>query len=109
MEPRLIALSVLLVIWVTFSGCIQQPAESGSDNVSESVEEGLSVELKKEIYFELVKYQDDISFDDSDYAQKQQDAYKVLADRYEVEESEIRSLVVEGSKELWPVPPFPKN
>ena len=108
MDSRLISLSILLVILVAFSGCTQKESGTVSADTSAPVEEGLSEDLKKEVYFELVKYQDGISFEDPDYAQKNQDAYIVLAERYNLQEADVRSIAVEGSKELWPVPPLPK-
>jgi len=108
MKIRLIALLTLLVVLVAFSGCTQKQSEPAPADTSAPVEEGLSEDLKKEVYFELVKYQDGISFEDLDYAQKQQGAYQVIADRYGIEESEVRKIVTEGIKKDWPMPPPPK-
>ncbi len=109
MKSKIILISTLLVlILVAFSGCTQRTQDTASPDAG-PVKEGLSEEQKKEIYYNLVEYQDSIPFSDPDYGNRQQEAYVIIADRYGVEESEVRKIVSEGIEKDWPMPPPPKN
>ena len=108
MKSKTILIFMLLVlILVAFSGCTQQTQNNTSPEAG-PVKEGLSEEQKKEIYYNLIEYQDSIPFSDPDYGNRQNEAYKIIADRYGIEVLEVRKIVTEGIEKDWPMPPPPK-
>ena len=57
---------------------------------------GIPISTRKEIFYELVKYQD-ATGDDSG-------AYRVVAKRYSIPEKATKSIATEGALKRWPMP-----
>ena len=62
----------------------------------------LTEEERKSIYRGVWKIQAALSPDESDYEDKLQKAYGVIALRYEVDEDAVRQVCIEEAKKKWP-------
>ena len=77
-----------------------QPSKSAEKTV------GLSEWKRKDIFYDLVELQDNFLKKDPYNTQKQQDAYRIIAKRYGIAESEVRKIAIEGAKKRWPMPDY---
>ncbi len=59
---------------------------------------------KKQIFYELVTLQDSYMKNEPSNTQKQQDAYREIAEKFNMTESEVSKIAIEGIKKGWPVP-----
>ena len=66
-------------------------------------------EKRKEIYFEIVKYEDSVPFDDPDWFDKVSESREVIAERYGITEDEATKIAAEGIEKKWPMPPPPDH
>ena len=67
---------------------------------------GMTDELRKKIFWDLVKLQDDLMEKNPYDTQAQEDAYEKIAKKYGVLESVVRNTAIRGIKEKWPKPPL---
>lgn len=67
---------------------------------------GMTDKIRKQIFWDLVELQDSFVKKHPYDTQKQEDAYKIIADRYDVMEFVVKQIVIRGVKENWPKPPF---
>jgi len=65
---------------------------------------GMTEKTRKQIFWDLVELQDSFMKKYPYDNQKQQEAYKIIAKKYDVLESVVRQLAVRGVKEGWPLP-----
>jgi len=64
-----------------------------------------AVEAKrKQIFYELVALQDSYLKSDPFNTQKQHDAYREIAKKFNITESEVSKIGIEGIKKVWPMP-----
>jgi len=61
----------------------------------------LSEARRKNIFYELTKPQDNYLENYLDYQEKQQLAYKKIAEYYNLDEKIIRKIAVEGAQKGW--------
>ena len=73
---------------------------------AKSISLGLSESSKKSAFYNLVILQDEYMNKDPYNTQKQQDAYRIIANKYGISENEMRKIVVEGVQKKWPQPPI---
>ena len=67
---------------------------------------GMTETTRKQIFWNLVELQDSFMKKYPYDNQKQREAYKIIAKKYNVLESVVRQLAVRGVKEGWPLPSF---
>ena len=101
MNKTIILVIGIALLFTVLAGCTseQQPTQPTNTKNTD--------EFKKTVYYELVKLQDSISTNDPDYGNKQVETYSTIAERYEITEPEVHSIVSEGIEKNWPVPPAP--
>jgi len=61
----------------------------------------MPISLKKEIVDELEKIQDEILFEDVNYAKKMENTWTIIANKYSITESQLNDIVVESIDEGW--------
>lgn len=84
-------MSILVLLAIVCVGCVSEEPKPEPSPQTE-----MSAAKKQEVFWDLVKAQDSGVGDDR--------AYSLIADRYEVEESEVRKIAVEGVLKDWPMP-----
>lgn len=67
---------------------------------------GMTDATRKLIFWDLVELQDSLIKKYPYDNQKQQEAYKIIAKKYDVLEFVVRQIAVRGVKEGWPQPPL---
>lgn len=65
---------------------------------------GMTDATRKKIFWDLVELQDSFMKKYPYDNQKRQEAYKIIAKKYNVLESVVRQIAVRGVKESWPQP-----
>jgi len=114
---KVLCIIVSLIAFVTFIGftlaCGSQTTEQ-QETITEQTEEseigegevkyGLTEEQRKQAYYDLVELQDSVPFEDEEWAEKQEEAYTTIAEKYGITEEEMRSIAIEGVEKDWPMP-----
>lgn len=70
----------------------------------EEVKYGLTEKQRKQAYYDLVELQDSVPFEDEEWAEKQEEAYSTIAEKYGIKTEEMRSIAIEGVAKDWPMP-----
>jgi len=65
---------------------------------------GMTDETRKQIFWDLVELQDKFTKIDPYDTQSQEDAYEMIALKYDVLESVVRDIAIRGIRENWPKP-----
>jgi hypothetical protein len=79
-----------------FNSAIEQP----------ELKYGLTEQQRKQVFYELVQLQDQVSMDDPNYDQKQEEAYLIVAKKYGITYDQAFAIGVEGLMNGWPMPPL---
>jgi hypothetical protein len=116
-KRKVLSIAITVCAFVTFIGftlaCESQSGEQ-QETVAEQAEEvetgeeevkyGLTEEQRKQAYYDLVELQDSVPFEDEEWAEKQEEAYGAIAEKYGITEEEMRSIAIEGVEKDWPMP-----
>jgi spermidine/putrescine-binding protein len=81
--------------------------ELSTVNIQTSEEEtkfGLTEEERMQAFYDLVELQDSIPFDDPEWNEKNEEAYAIIADEYEIAEEQMHDIAIEGITKDWPMP-----
>jgi hypothetical protein len=65
---------------------------------------GLSEEERMQAFYDLVELQDFIPLDDPEWEEKNEEAYAIIADKYEIAEEQMHDIAIEGITKDWPMP-----
>jgi|GEM_PF-1801212 len=79
-----------------------------TDEERESISD-IPEEKRKEIYYEIVKYEDSVPLDDPDWSDKVRKSREVVGERYGITEDEATKIAAEGIEKRWPMPPAPDD
>ena len=77
---------------------VQQVSEPVVEEPSESVD-------KRQIFYDLVQFQDSVDELDPNWQKNNEESYKIIADKYGVTEAEVKNIGVKGVMNNWPMPP----
>ena len=70
-----------------------------------SVKYGLTEAQRKQAFYELCVLQDSIAIDDPpDRGEKMEEAYLIIAKKYDITEDEMKQITAEGIEKNWPMP-----
>jgi len=78
-----------------------------SQSELQTSDETLSVSKQREIFYNLVALQDRISMDDYRYQEKNQQAKVTIAQQYGISMETLGTIIMEGARNGWPMPPPP--
>ena len=77
------------------------PLEILDEQQKETIKEsGIPLEKRKEIYYELIKYQDE-------HPGEVEKSYGIIADRYGITREPLNLIMDEGFEKRWPQPDYP--
>ena len=71
-----------------------------------SIKYGLTEIQRKQAFYELAELQDSISDGDPQRNEKMEEAYLIIAKKYDITKDEMVQIVVEGIEKNWPFPPL---
>lgn len=91
---------------------VKEEREKAEPETTDEEREAISnipEEKRKEIYYEIVKYEDSIPLDDPDWFDKVSNSREVIGERYGITEDEATKITAEGIEKSWPMPPPPDH
>jgi len=73
---------------------------------SSSIKYDLTEAQRQQAFYELCVLQDSISDGDPQRNEKMEEAYLIIAKKYDITKDEMVQIVVEGIEKNWPFPPL---
>jgi len=72
-----------------------------------NIKYGLTETQKQQAFYELCVLQDSIAVDDPpDRSEKMEEAYLIIAKKYDITKDEMIQITAEGIEKNWPFPPL---
>ena len=72
-----------------------------------NIKYGLTETQKQQAFYELCVLQDSIAADDPpDRSEKMEEAYLIIAKKYDITKDEMIQITAEGIEKNWPMPPL---
>ena len=104
---RKILLLVLCLFLLIGCGSEQRGDEISLPDIVAEPEPDPTIELEKEIFYELIKLQDSVSDEDPTWSEWQGEAKEIIGAKHNKTPEEINRIIRLGIKCKWPVPPPP--
>jgi len=121
MKNKFFVVSFLMIVLLSFSliSCSQQADITSTTKVAETTittkattttiyssdtKYGLTEIQRKQAFYELVELQDSISLGDPDRNEKLEEAYSIIAKKYDITKEEMKQIGIEGIEKNWPMP-----
>ena len=91
---------LVLVLIFGLIGCTALKEDNG-------IKYGLTEIQKQQAFYELCVLQDSIAVDDPpDRSEKMEEAYLIIAKKYDITKDEMIQITAEGIEKNWPFPPL---